>query len=676
MNLASVALLLSVFVTRCLAQPGCQTPYATSGLSQRWATANPALVAPVTFQYNYPPISDPLISELIAGTATQAGVLAITLPASYKGGFYLENSPGNESYVLRRIEYRKAGQTSAGVAQVLFHTLEATLIHEQVGGSYWAELVVPFMVSGSSAFDASYALFQGAVLPTRPGQQMPVLLSSAFDLNVGAFIGTNTLLHYWTIKPSTCGTATVNARHFLLSVAANMGIQTYQWLLVSLDKVPQYAVVPEAKIAWLVNTCSSSGCTGVASTPLSSLLAEAQALQTQALDEFRSRRALMDQAYNNLIGSPSATGTTLSTLIQTAVSAKSDLINANSELESIVTYTMQLQTWSDQTQGANWDGQNPAQGQTLGAIAQQALQPSATAPIAPVAPITALGTTLPPKLVALSFRQQVFAAAEGECASQKLSPIDIDTKRAIDPGTISPTLREPLQLLHGSVDGCMYSIAPVTSDSTSRLRVSTSGCSANNSPGHLGSVMFDGLERRISYIDIVAPGGHAVDGKAGVVELQLVHQPPEGPVVAVSVPLDLSQAAEAENAWLQGVLKSAVKGRSTVLPSPMPSLELLHDAFAGGSVERYFRYDGSLTAPPCSDAAWFVMDRLGHISSSQLTQLRELLSISTSVVQPQRFRASLVALGTPRLVTGQHTAAYQGSSHQKSSMLKARRIAI
>jgi len=238
-----------------------------------------------------------------------------------------------------------------------------------------------------------------------------------------------------------------------------------------------------------------------------------------------------------------------------------------------------------------------------------------------------------------------------DCSALGQSPVDIDTSRVVDASALSPALVHPLAFRYMSLsDGGKGEARLLLSHHGHHFRVAVP-------PGSiewpLGGVLSGGVLRGVSFVDIHVPGEHSVDGHFPEAELQLVHESAGGkPAMAVSVPRELGELGE-ENEWLKPLLeglptKNAAK---EVLGQP---LGLLHTALNSGATSRYYRYDGSLTKPPCLLTEWFVLEQPGRISQQQLSELGAALGIDVGSRETRplgaSFISSLVMRGSPQLV--------------------------
>ena len=138
---------------------------------------------------------------------------------------------------------------------------------------------------------------------------------------------------------------------------------------------------------------------------------------------------------------------------------------------------------------------------------------------------------------------------------------------------------------------------------------------------------------------IHSPSEHLVDGVSFAAELHLVHADAEGQLAVVGQLFTLGESS----AMVQTILDTAPAAGETV--SAKVGLN------AGGhapSEVGYFRYDGSLTTPPCSEPVeWYVLREPKTISAQQVDDLLALSGgPNNRPIQPRGERA-IAASGTP-----------------------------
>ena len=148
-------------------------------------------------------------------------------------------------------------------------------------------------------------------------------------------------------------------------------------------------------------------------------------------------------------------------------------------------------------------------------------------------------------------------------------------------------------------------------------------------------IILDGRAYRLLQFHFHAPSEHRVDGVAFPMEMHLVHAAPDGDLAVVAV---MFTAGEGDSVLAE--LWQNVPGRvgeNHVLASPLAPAALLPKD------RDYYRLNGSLTTPPCTEGVtWLVMKQPLSASSQQITALLELLAgPNNRPVQPLNARVVL-----------------------------------
>ena len=137
-----------------------------------------------------------------------------------------------------------------------------------------------------------------------------------------------------------------------------------------------------------------------------------------------------------------------------------------------------------------------------------------------------------------------------------------------------------------------------------------------------------------------APSEHALGGKRFDMEMHLVHRNASGELAVVGVLIEKGRFNGAfESMWSN--LPSAgaeeprsVGGASVNAESLLPSSRLS------------YRYDGSLTTPPCSEGVkWLVLKTPVQMSESQIDAFRTVIDGNARPVQPLNGRRILTDIG-------------------------------
>lgn len=605
---------------------------ARAGSSYRWPLENKGLVAPVQVEFSYMEYGAPIQALL-----TQSSI-SMQLPGDYLGGFVLEEflasniTVSPEAYRLVRIEIRKPGKNVPGHLQQLPHGLEVALVHQEVGGDRWANVVVGVeVVSGAdSDVDLLTPMLTGSSMPARIGDS-GILFSnpgSIMDLNPVWYNAT--FLHFWGKLPTDCG-ALADTRFFMRTATMPTIQATYDTLLRALQLSPDAAPLVASDDAWLVQACPS-GSTCARLTPLDPAkdLAQYQQMQSIAVQELRERRHILDDALGDLeIQKKGA--------LERAYSARDDLRSAESQLQSLTDKVSSMKTQAALVGSSVWDSKAPG-----GSLVIRHNT-------------SAVGTGIPNGTSLISSDSGLPASASETCDSAGRSPIDVDTEDVIDPTLVSRSLLEPLQFkLSGLSTNASLIVPPLLIENFgNRLRITAPHSAKGIAGGPLGAIVANGLMQGVSYIDVHIPGEHAIDGQVAAMELQLFHQPVESgkPLVAVALRFDAQDGDHGgDNAWL-GPIADAQPLAELRHAAGRPLAEL-HRVLAEGSTTAYFRYDGTATSPPCRAAQWLVVRDAGKVSGRQLASLKGVLPGSPTDGEGRaRFRARPVALGTQRLVS-------------------------
>ena len=130
-----------------------------------------------------------------------------------------------------------------------------------------------------------------------------------------------------------------------------------------------------------------------------------------------------------------------------------------------------------------------------------------------------------------------------------------------------------------------------------------------------------------------SPSEHTVAGKSFPLEMHLVHKSADGRLGVVGVLIREGAYNKAfEPIWSR---LPGIKGKEMAHDSVMVDIEtLLPDD------RTHYRYDGSLTTPPCSEGVkWFVLATPVELSAAQIATFRAVLSGNSRPVQPLNGRA-------------------------------------
>lgn len=191
--------------------------------------------------------------------------------------------------------------------------------------------------------------------------------------------------------------------------------------------------------------------------------------------------------------------------------------------------------------------------------------------------------------------------AYATCATgQQESPVDLSGAIAADLG--------PLDLQWRTQPGRVF-------DTGHAIQVETS-------PG--SSLAMGGKDYQLLQFHVHQPSEHLLDGRRYPLEIHFVHTGPDGTLGVVGV---FAEAGTA-NPVLQAVLEAAVAAPG----ADTPTLDLT--AILPESRD-YFRYEGSLTTPPCSETVdWALLAGAITVSDAQIEAFARLHPGNTRPLQP------------------------------------------
>ena len=131
-------------------------------------------------------------------------------------------------------------------------------------------------------------------------------------------------------------------------------------------------------------------------------------------------------------------------------------------------------------------------------------------------------------------------------------------------------------------------------------------------------MVLDQKPYQLKYISVHAPSEHQIKQKSFAAELQMVHEDKTGHRVIIAVMLEEGAANSTLDKLLGSIPKE--KGQSKSLAIRITPAELMP------TKQAYYRYNGSLTSPPCTEGVqWVVMKEALKISKAQLTSLQQAI---------------------------------------------------
>lgn len=156
---------------------------------------------------------------------------------------------------------------------------------------------------------------------------------------------------------------------------------------------------------------------------------------------------------------------------------------------------------------------------------------------------------------------------------------------------------------------------------------------ANFPSGNSISVGGHGFD--LKQVHFHTPSENTIEGKSFAMEAHFVHADGDGNLAVIGVMLDIGDSNDAlAKLWRQ---MPVAAGESYALESDFGALSLLPDDKA------YYRFNGSLTTPPCSEGVWWhVMKSPVSISSEQVSKfLNAVHHANNRPIQPVNARQVL-----------------------------------
>lgn len=152
-------------------------------------------------------------------------------------------------------------------------------------------------------------------------------------------------------------------------------------------------------------------------------------------------------------------------------------------------------------------------------------------------------------------------------------------------------------------------------------------------PGN--AIVYEGERYRLRQLHFHVPSEHHLDGKAFPMEAHLVHEAEDGRLAVLALLFEEGRATPALEALLRQAPGTA--GQQVTLDEGIEADALLPEA------ADYYRLNGSLTTPPCSEGVlWLVAKTPLSISETQLRAMSRLLGAANNrPLQPLNARRVL-----------------------------------
>lgn len=146
----------------------------------------------------------------------------------------------------------------------------------------------------------------------------------------------------------------------------------------------------------------------------------------------------------------------------------------------------------------------------------------------------------------------------------------------------------------------------------------------------------EGETFQLSQFHFHSPSEHRIDGEAFPLEAHFVHKNEKGEIAVVGLLFQSGEASRDLSMFAESSPREV--GKQSSFEHPLS--EVL--AIPLSNITTYYRYNGSLTTPPCSEGLrWFVIPVAATISAEQISWYIELIGADARGPQPMNARLVL-----------------------------------
>ncbi|CAO2206997.1 unnamed protein product [Urochloa humidicola] len=137
--------------------------------------------------------------------------------------------------------------------------------------------------------------------------------------------------------------------------------------------------------------------------------------------------------------------------------------------------------------------------------------------------------------------------------------------------------------------------------------------------GNAGSLVINGTAYDLKQLHWHSPAEHTVDGRRYDLELHLVHQTADNKTAVIAILYEIGHGHDPLLHQLEPFIRRIADMRDRE-----ERVGMVDPRVARGRASVYYRYTGSLTAPPCTEGViWTIIKRVHTVSKHQLELLRE-----------------------------------------------------
>lgn len=145
-----------------------------------------------------------------------------------------------------------------------------------------------------------------------------------------------------------------------------------------------------------------------------------------------------------------------------------------------------------------------------------------------------------------------------------------------------------------------------------------------------GTMRTGGRDYAALQIHFHHPSEHLLNGRRFPMEAHIVHQGPDGTLGVLAIFFETGKA----NPAFQRVLDAMPKGKGQTQPVANASVKA-SDFLPVQKHRRFFRYEGSLTTPPCTETVdWVVLNAPLQVSAAQIDAFERVYPFNARPLQP------------------------------------------
>ena len=194
----------------------------------------------------------------------------------------------------------------------------------------------------------------------------------------------------------------------------------------------------------------------------------------------------------------------------------------------------------------------------------------------------------------------VISADNSVCDSGKnQSPINIDAKTALN------FQKKGLKFNYGRLDP---------------KKITNIGTQLTIDVAEGASINVDGIEFGLTHLSFHIPSEHTYDNHHFPMEIQFVHQSNDNQLATVSMMVGTGDKSSRTLAKLQQQLPMNAGESTSLATNALRNLERKQ------RVANYYRYNGSLTSPPCTEGVrWFIMNNPLTLSKPHFQQFKQAI---------------------------------------------------